>query len=440
MRARINTTGTHIKNGVLKVRIDLYPDPADRTYARHYVDRFDREPTEQELADPARLALVPTHKETNPCLCHFIEAPEGITVAQLQAYLEQLLTPDCLATIDNALVQPDAAHLISPYMRGRPKMAAKKVTEDAALVESVNSRLGALVVTGPAGGRPENISPGSIDIGPGAIVRSNDMGHYTLIELGNPANADGILDTWKVYAFTGMSNVEVATFYGSGNTYSTRDYETIGSVSSGSPQTFTGLHTDVVTGDYAGIYWGTGDIQNDLSGGAGVYRSASDQIPCTGATFTYIAGWADSIEAVGTETGGGAEEKTAAETGSGAESISGRGLAGGESGSGADTQDSRSFDLPEAGSGAESLGSRGLSAPDAGSGTEGALPAAALLAADTGLGTEFAHILGLFEAFIREDAGRGVDAFKALITRTGPDLKLRPDHGPVGLPHKEVNL
>jgi hypothetical protein len=103
MRAKINTSGTHVQNGVLKVRVDLYPDPADKTYARHYADHYDREPTEAELADPAKLALVPTHREINPCLCHFIAVDEDITVQQLEARVRAVFDAGTLAALDDAL-------------------------------------------------------------------------------------------------------------------------------------------------------------------------------------------------------------------------------------------------------------------------------------------------------------------------------------------------
>jgi hypothetical protein len=441
MRARINTTGTYVKDGILKVRIDLYPEPADKTYTRHYVDKLDRQPTEEELADPAKLVLVPTHKELNPCLCHFIEVPEGITGEQLLAYLEQLLTPDCLATLDDALVQPNALHLISPYMRGKPKMAATKVAalDKTALIEAVNTRLGGMVMTAPASGKPESIAPESIDIGDGATDRTgNNNSTYTYVDGNNPANASGTIDTYEVWFYTAATGVVVGTGYGSSTSYTGRDYESLGSVSSGSKQTFSGLSIDVQLGDFAMFYFATGDIESVNTGGTNCYFKSGNQFGLGTQTYSTSSRKAHSVYATGTESGG-AEAKTASETGAGVESVAGRGLAGGEAGSGVESLGPRSLSVPDGGSGVEFLDSRSLSTPDGGSGVEGALAGAVLLTGDTGQAAEYAQILGLWEALFSGDDGRGSDSFKALTARAGSDIRLRTNQGQVGLPHKEVN-
>jgi hypothetical protein len=411
MRFIFNQTGTHIRNGILKVRIDLYPDPEDKTYLQHYIEKYDREPTGEELADPAKLALVPTHQELNPCLCHFIEVPADVTRAGLQSYLASIFTADNLATLDNALVQPNAIHLVSPFMRALPGMAAAKVgskADAAALIAAANAQLAGLNIAGESGGTGQTIIPKSIDVGHSADA-ANDYGmNWTLVAKDNPANADGTIDTIQIrFKTVDASDCFAGIFYlDSGTTYICRDAVELGAVTAGSTQTFTGLSLAVVTGDLIGCYDHDGHLELNSSGGSGcVYYTGSNKcVKDLSTTFTDNSNaWWIALYGTGTESGG-ATEKTSADTGAGI----------------------------------ESLESRSLSAPDGGYGLEG-LQGRALLVADAGQGSENAYVPGM-EVLFGGDTGRGIDSLAALTARTGPGMKLQPDRGRVGLPHKEVNL
>ena len=101
--ATFNGSGTHAKNGRLKVRFDLRYGQGGQTYPLHYVDHFDREPTEAELADEAMLALIPTHKELNPCLCHFITIAPETTREELEAKVRQIFDADTVGQLDKLL-------------------------------------------------------------------------------------------------------------------------------------------------------------------------------------------------------------------------------------------------------------------------------------------------------------------------------------------------
>jgi len=103
-----------------------------------------------------------------------------------------------------------------------------------------------------------------IDIGAAAIDRASTLlDNRTLVCLDNPANGAGTLDTIEIWAGIDLVGCKAGTFYGSGTSYTGRDYETIGSVTSGSKQTFSGLDCDVTSGDYIGV-------------GDGLYRSFVD--------------------------------------------------------------------------------------------------------------------------------------------------------------------
>jgi len=138
-----------------------------------------------------------------------------------------------------------------------------------------------------------------IDIGSAAIDGDGvEYINHTKISNINPANATGTITSIEIWANSNLSNVEVATFINStSNTFSTRDYETIGSVTAGSKQTFT-VDLDVGTGDYIGLY-GAGAIERTGTGGGLWYRVSTDAIPCTDLSFTYASGPVMSIYATG---------------------------------------------------------------------------------------------------------------------------------------------
>ena len=146
-----------------------------------------------------------------------------------------------------------------------------------------------------------------IDVGAAAVNRSSTAaGGLTYIGTDNPANDTGTLDTFQIWANTNMANVECATFYVvSGTNFSTRASASIGSVTSGSLQTFTGLSIAVSAGDYLGIQWPSlaENIERNTSGFAGIWYKSGDYIPCTNQTFTALAGDAISIYAVGATPG-----------------------------------------------------------------------------------------------------------------------------------------
>jgi len=129
MLAKINPTGTHIHKGKLKVRVDLYPDINNKTYNSQHIDKFDREPTKEELADEELLSKISTHKETNPCLCHFITIDEDITRPQLKTLIESIFDKGTIDELDDALSKNDR-NRVSRVMRakcGNGKVPLKQV-------------------------------------------------------------------------------------------------------------------------------------------------------------------------------------------------------------------------------------------------------------------------------------------------------------------------
>jgi len=107
----------------------------------------------------------------------------------------------------------------------------------------------------------------------------------------NPANKTGKITQIELYAYSNLSGCKVATFYrpdpvGHPNNFSTRDIEYIGTVMSGSKQTFK-VNLDVVEGDRIGIYFTAGYIcaTPPYSGYGERWFIEADKIPCTNQTF-----------------------------------------------------------------------------------------------------------------------------------------------------------
>ena len=152
----------------------------------------------------------------------------------------------------------------------------------------------------------------AIDIGSAAIVRTRKgPTTSTYIFKTNPANETGKITSIEIYAYTTMSNVEVATFFNvSGNNFTTRDTHSIGTVTAGAKRTFV-VNMDVHKGDYLGFHMTAGAFYHDTTGGLGYwFYSGTDKIPCTNETFTLGSGttYIHSVYGTGATAEVGAEE------------------------------------------------------------------------------------------------------------------------------------
>lgn len=141
----------------------------------------------------------------------------------------------------------------------------------------------------------------SITIGSTATDRSlSSAATYTTISLNGTATASGILDTFEIWHDTSATGVKIGTFYGTGNDWTNRDYESIGNVTAGSKQTFTGKSCAVAIGDNLGHYAATGAIDKDDDGGAGYEWKAGDQFGAGLQTYGALANSIFSLYATGT--------------------------------------------------------------------------------------------------------------------------------------------
>lgn len=116
----------------------------------------------------------------------------------------------------------------------------------------------------------------AIDIGAGTF-NGDTYKHSarTGLDLTNPANASGSLSTFKVWTNGDCTLSYIGTFFGSAGNFSCRDYESLGSITAGSEQTFTGKNCSVQSGDYIGFF-GNGHLECNSSGGSGTYYSNAE--------------------------------------------------------------------------------------------------------------------------------------------------------------------
>lgn len=143
-----------------------------------------------------------------------------------------------------------------------------------------------------------------IDVGSGAIDRvATTGGGTTLIDKNNAANVAGILDSIQLWFAVNATGVKIGVFYlVSGTTYHCRSAASIGSVTAGSVQTFTGLNLAIQAGDFLGIYYVSGNLEVASSGGSGLLYKAGDYVTVDSEqSYTVAAGYLISIYGTGAD-------------------------------------------------------------------------------------------------------------------------------------------
>jgi len=136
-----------------------------------------------------------------------------------------------------------------------------------------------------------------IDIGPGAVNPTSSIGGQddTWLDLHNPANDSGIIDTVEIWVQTTTDNTKVGMFYNTGGSnYKCRSAATLGPVASGAKRTFTELELTVEAGDVIGVWNDGGAMGQITTGGTHVCRSDDNTDHMTpGDEADYSTGWDD---------------------------------------------------------------------------------------------------------------------------------------------------
>ena len=333
---RFEPSGTSVHKGDLKIRLDFYPQPEDKSYESQRVYVVDE--TSPEFLDGYKgevdkdgnpidwddyqhwLDGLQHIWRVNPCLSHFLTVKPDITLAELDQIVSTMFSGNVTATIDDIMSKTGAhesAHLISPYMKPRTSTTSVKInpefTNEELLIETVNQRLAGFTIGGEGGGRIEAVEPKSIDVGAGASDRASNFisNQYTSADKNNPSNAAGSLDTYQIYgsaALPASQLVTLATYSASGDVLTCDDSEYVGAITSGL-FTATGLTIDVESGEYIGLYNSATTVlayryyvDAATSGGAGYWSYYGERKdPGDSATFTLNSNYLISIYATGTE-------------------------------------------------------------------------------------------------------------------------------------------
>ena len=133
MKIKFNETGTHIHKGKLKVRLDIYPDETCKTYLQQYVDVFARKLTEEEseTIDLGKGAFqytqealslqksVPTKKQLNPFLCHFISIDPDMTKGELKDYIKTTFDKKTMEDLDDVLSVNNRQHELYSILKNK---------------------------------------------------------------------------------------------------------------------------------------------------------------------------------------------------------------------------------------------------------------------------------------------------------------------------------
>jgi|WetSurMetagenome_2_1015567.scaffolds.fasta_scaffold190562_2 hypothetical protein len=127
----------------------------------------------------------------------------------------------------------------------------------------------------------------TIAVGPAASNRASTTATgNTVLDLANPADGTGTIDTITIYVASQITSAKIGIFYlSSGTTYVCRSSYTTGVLTTGL-NTLTGLSLAVQNGDFIGIYHATGGVDRADSGGtsayvAGEYADAGDSASYT---------------------------------------------------------------------------------------------------------------------------------------------------------------
>jgi len=266
----------------------MYLEPTDYGYERHhiqvpvipeggYIGKIDAEGSPVDQADYDNwIASLPKVWQNNPFHNHFIHCEPDVTDGEIQAQMAFHLPNFYVAWCAGKTIRSgwDVKTRIRPkhYDKIDPQNYDLRKTQCLTRVEGVKSIL-TQIKTDEKG---KTFPATDIDIGPEAIWRITTVADdYTYVQMENPANDTGVIDTFEVYARFSLVGFKVGTFYGTAPDFTPRDFEEIGDVTGGSKQTFTGKDCDVVTGDYIGAFFSDGAVR--ASGTGTQYYKANDQ-------------------------------------------------------------------------------------------------------------------------------------------------------------------
>jgi len=303
---KIEPSGCCERHGLCQIRLAMYLEETDYAYERHYVyvpvlpeggypGLVDAKGNPLDKADyDGWLARLPHIWRVNSFHNHFLHLEPDVTDAEIMASAEHHLPNFYQAWCDDwGEVKGGMRHGWDVATRKRPKRypkdAQRKVLVEARIeqIKGITSQIS----TDKLGG--ETFPATEIDVGPGADYGSGYQGtNETCVDSHNAANDTGALDYFELYYTSDAGNasdVKVGTFSGTAPDFTSRDSESIGTVTAGSKQTFSGKDCDVTTGDFIGEYHNDGGITNRSGVADGeAYKKAGDQFGAGQQTYSSI--------------------------------------------------------------------------------------------------------------------------------------------------------
>jgi len=308
---KIEPTGCNEFHGNVRVRFSFFLEPGDARYGEQHVyvvdescpiwqagykGEIDVEGNPINQADYDKWVATCHHIwRDNPFHNHFIYADPDITNKEIRALAKFHLPNFYRAWREYKPIRSgwDVKHRIRP-LRYEELDTPEVFTLRKAQCEQSAEEFKRLIISILLEGEGSTFPATSIDIGSAAIDRASTLTtEYTVLSPTNPANDTGVLDTFEFWFVTDATGVKAGTFYGSDTNYTSRDYELIGNVTSGSKQTFSGLDCDVTSGDFIGIYTVTGGLETG-DGSLGAYYNAADQFGTGTQTYDFYSGARDN--------------------------------------------------------------------------------------------------------------------------------------------------
>ena len=137
----------------------------------------------------------------------------------------------------------------------------------------------------------------NITIGNAATNRGGIVGTgATYVDYNSPAGASGTVNVVQFFVYDTLYDAVVAIYQDmTSNNFKVKDTETIGTVTGGGTNTFTGLDLSVESGEYIGLYFSAGYLDTDDEGST--YSAVGSK---TEVGTTYALSWSsDTISLFG---------------------------------------------------------------------------------------------------------------------------------------------
>ncbi len=319
MYAKIDPSGCYEFHGNVRIRFAFYLEPGDARYdecrvqvpvvpAGGYPGAVDQtgNPVDQGDYDRWHDSL-PRIWRDNPFHNHFVCVSPDVSDTEVKSLAAFHLANFYEAWRQKKPVRSgwDIAHRVQPVRFDGVETAAifrlkqRRCEQRLASIERLTESIS---VEGEGRTFPATV----IEIGLPAIDRAgNFSAGFTNIDFNNAANESGVIDTfemWFVVTSADPTGVKVGTFVESiaAPDFTSRDVETLGAVTKGSKQTFTGLSVTVVAGDWPGVFFTTGGMELDTAGFSGVYFKSGDQFGLGSQTYAALGGTNDALSLFGT--------------------------------------------------------------------------------------------------------------------------------------------